>query len=64
MIKIRFKRRTNLENSSWLFLEILILFWLAIIIIKEIQKVKEIRIVDIESWFIIELSLSILQNGL
>lgn len=49
VIKIRFKEIKKKENRLLEFFGNLILFWLAIIIISEIQNVREIKIVDIES---------------
>jgi hypothetical protein len=49
VIRIKFNARTKKENNLLLLFVDLILFCLAIIIIKEIQNVREIRINDIES---------------
>jgi hypothetical protein len=58
MIKIRFIKRRKKENNKLLFLFIITPLWLAIIIIKEIQNVNEIKIEDIESWAKKELYIS------
>lgn len=49
VIKIKFKETKKKENRLLEFFGNLTLFWLAIIIISEIQNVREIKIVDIES---------------
>ena len=49
MIKIKLRESTNIVNKVWLLLDVFTLFCLAIIIMREIQSVRETRIEDIES---------------